>query len=132
MFDNDAFINCPACGKEMRKVFVESAGFFVDICLDGCGGMFFDNREFKKVDEKSENIDSILNIIEGKEFAPVDESIKRKCPYCGAIMQKNFASLKREIQVDDCYNCGGKFLDNGELQKIRIENDTPQMKNRYH
>ena len=36
-------------------------------------------------------------------------------------MVKNHSSIKQEIQVDDCYNCGGKFLDNAELIKIRQE-----------
>ena len=36
-------------------------------------------------------------------------------------MHKNYSSIKQEILVDDCYSCGGKFLDNGELQKIRAE-----------
>ncbi len=36
-------------------------------------------------------------------------------------MVKNFASPKKEVQIDECYKCGGKFLDNGELQKIRAE-----------
>lgn len=39
-------------------------------------------------------------------------------------MVKNWASSKQEIQVDDCYSCGGKFLDNGELQKIREQFET--------
>ncbi len=52
-------LNCPACHKEMRKVFVPAEGINVDICVDGCGGIFFDNREFTKFDEKAENIDEI-------------------------------------------------------------------------
>ena len=36
-------------------------------------------------------------------------------------MVKNHSSIKQEIQMDDCYNCGGKFLDNAELIKIRAE-----------
>ena len=60
-------IKCPACQKVMTKVFVPSAGVNVDICLDGCGGIYFDNREFKKMDEESENIDPILNAIQGKD-----------------------------------------------------------------
>lgn len=127
MFDNKEIIKCPACGKEMQKVFVDSANMFVDVCLDGCGGIYFDSRkEFNKIDEKSENIDSIIKAISEKEFAPVDTVNKRKCPACGGIMCRNFSSIKKQIQVDDCYMCGGKFLDNGELQKIRNEYETDQ------
>ena len=36
-------------------------------------------------------------------------------------MVKNFASIKKEVQIDECYACGGKFLDHGELTKIRSQ-----------
>ncbi len=55
MADTKKILNCPACGKEMKKIPLEDYGFCVDICLDGCGSIVFDNREFQKFDEKSEN-----------------------------------------------------------------------------
>ena len=114
-------IKCPACQKEMVKVFIPSRGIHLDICLNGCGGIYFDNREFSYFDEQHEDIPDIEKELEGKKFIKVDESLPRSCPVCGANMVKNFSSLKREIKVDDCYSCGGKFLDYGELQKIRNE-----------
>ncbi len=119
-------INCPACNKEMVKVFVPEEGINIDICLNGCGGIYFDNREFKKFDEKAESIDEILKAIEGKTFALVDESLPRTCPVCGSKMVKNYSSANKTIQIEECYSCGGKFLDNGELQKIRAEFDTEE------
>lgn len=124
MADSLQTLTCPACGKAMKKIFVPDAGVNVDICVDGCGGIYFDNREFSKFDENSENIDEILEEIEGKTFAPVDGSALRVCPACGAKMVKNFSSARGQIMIDECYSCGGKFLDNGELQKIRAEFET--------
>ncbi len=49
-------IKCPACGKEMEKVFIPSEGINIDICTNGCGGIFFDNREFDKFNEGHEDI----------------------------------------------------------------------------
>lgn len=126
MADNLKTIKCPACQKDMVKVFVPSEGVNIDICLNGCGGIYFDNREFQYFDEQHENIDDILETIEGKTFEKVDESLPRSCPVCGARMVKNHASAKKEILVDDCYSCGGKFLDNGELQKIRAQYATEE------
>lgn len=123
MADNFNTIKCPACQTEMKKVFVPSAGVNVDIC-EGCGGIYFDNREFKYFDEKHENIDEITEALKNKEFKKVDESLPRTCPVCGARMTKNYSSVKRQVQIDECYACGGKFLDNGELVKIRDEYDT--------
>jgi Zn-finger nucleic acid-binding protein len=117
--DNYNNINCPACGEEMVEIYVSSANKKVDVCLHGCGGIYFDNREYSTFDEKHEDIQEILDELEGKTFTTVDETKERICPVCGAEMIKNFVSTRKEIQVDDCYSCGGKFLDNGELQKIR-------------
>ena len=126
MADNFNTIKCPACQKEMTKVFVPTEGVNIDVCLDGCGGVYFDNREFKYFDEQHENIDELAKAIEGKEFEKVDESLPRSCPVCGARMVKNFASVKQEVQVDECYACGGKFLDHSELGKIREQYATEE------
>ena len=60
-------------------------------------------------------------VIEGKIFNKVDESEIRVCPLCGNNMVKNYTSSKEQIQIDECYNCGSKFFDNGELEKMRKE-----------
>ena len=124
MADVDNILICPACGKNMEVIYIESAQCYIDICTEGCGGIFFDNREFKKFDEKHESIDEIKKILEGKTFQKVDVSYKRTCPVCGMKMMKNSTSIHGDIIVDDCYGCGGKFLDFGELEKIRAEYDT--------
>ena len=126
MADNLGTIRCPACGEEMRKVFIKTVGIYVDVCINSCGGIYFDNREFKNFDEQHEDAGAIFDLLDNKEFIQVDEKIKRTCPSCGARMVKNFSSIKREIQVDECYKCGGKFLDNGELEKIRAEYTTEE------
>lgn len=118
MADTKEIINCPACGKEMEKVFINGANVNIDICTDGCGGILFDNRELEKFDENHENADEILNKVAGKNFAPVDKNKYRICPVCGSIMTKMGAALG-EVQIDLCNMCGAKFLDHGELEKIR-------------
>jgi Zn-finger nucleic acid-binding protein len=114
-------LNCPACGKQMEKIFIPSQGINIDICTEGCGGIYFDNREFDKFDEKHEDISEILAKLEGKKFSDTNETMTRVCPNCGAKMVKNHTSIKKEIEIDECYSCGGKFLDNKELVKIRNE-----------
>lgn len=126
MADSKEVLNCPACGQKMEKIFIERVNCKVDICTNGCGGIFFDNREFKNFDEKIESIDDIKKALEGKTFKPVDETYKRICPACGMKMVKNSTSLKGEIIIDECYRCGGKFLDYKELDKIRNEYSTEE------
>ena len=43
-------IICPGCGKEMKKIFLNGQNVYIDICLDGCGGILFDNREFSSLE----------------------------------------------------------------------------------
>lgn len=124
MTDSTEIIKCPACGKNMEKIFISDAGVNIDICTEGCGGIFFDNREFDKFNEQHEDIDKILEKVKGKEFAKVDTEAKRICPCCGAPMVRNTTKINGEVVVDDCYTCGGKFLDNNELVKIRAEYPT--------
>ncbi|MCD7879272.1 MAG: zf-TFIIB domain-containing protein [Candidatus Gastranaerophilales bacterium] len=124
MADNDKILTCPACGKEMKKIFMSEQNLYLDVCLDGCGGIFFDKGEFKKFDEVTEDITPLLEAIKDKTFKTVSEYDTRVCPLCGMNMVKNYTDATQEIQVDDCYNCGGKFLDNKELDKIRAQYTT--------
>lgn len=119
MKDTYETINCPACGTPMKKVFLENQEFLVDVCLDGCGGIWFDNRELQKVDEKDEDITELQKAFEGKTFKKVDSTAERNCPLCGKKMVKNSVSAKQEITIDECYFCGGKFFDHNELEHMR-------------
>ena len=126
MADTIETIKCPACGRNMHKIYMPEQGINLDVCVEGCGGIYFDNREFKQFDEKAENIEKIIQTLEGKTFIEVDEKQTRVCPVCGSNMVKNFSSYKREIEIDECYFCGGKFLDNKELTKFRAEYETEE------
>lgn len=126
MTDNLKKIKCPACGEEMVKIYMPQQGVNLDVCINGCGGIYFDSREFAKFDEESEDISPLIKVFENKFFKKIDDSLKRYCPVCGMDMVKNYASSKHEIQVDECYACGGKFLDYSELDKIRAQYTTEE------
>lgn len=126
MNDTIETITCPACGKTMHKVYMQESGTSLDVCLDGCGGIFFDGQELKHFDEQSENIDELKQAMEGKTFEKTDETVTRTCPVCGNNMVKNHVSIKHEITIDECYNCGAKFFDHGELIKMREQYATEE------
>lgn len=118
MADTTRTITCPACDKEMTKIYMEEAGVYVDVCIDGCGGILFNNRELEKFDEQHENADKIFEAYEGKTFKKADESEVRICSVCNTPMVKQGAGVG-SIEIDVCNTCGAKFLDFGELEKIR-------------
>ncbi len=111
-------MKCPACANTL--VATKVGEITVDVCKNGCGGLWFDNYELKHVDEKHEAAGEALLNTKKNPSVTVDYSQKRACPKCeGVIMMKHFMSVKRDVEVDECANCGGFWLDAGELGQIR-------------
>jgi len=111
-------MKCPACANTLvaKKV----GEITVDVCENGCGGLWFDNYELKQVDERHEAAGEALLHFEKNPTVSVDLTKKRACPKCdNVIMMKHFMSIKRDVEVDECGNCGGFWLDAGELGQIR-------------
>ena len=118
MTDTKKELFCPACGQQMTKIYLSDANINVDICVNGCGGMLFDNRELQKCDDAEENVDDLLASIQGRSFNSVDKNAVRVCPICEVPMVKMGAG-KGGVELDNCNVCGAKFLDYGELEQIR-------------
>jgi len=113
-------MKCPACLNELTELQVGS--LTVDGCQGGCGGIWFDAFELQKVDEEWEAEGECLLDIQRDERLVVDSSRKRECPRCSDMkLQRHFFSAKRRVEVDECPNCGGYWLDAGELAMIRAE-----------
>jgi len=113
-------MKCPACFNELTQTQVGS--LVVDICQGGCGGIWFDAFELQRVDEEEETAGEPLLHIKRDDRVQVDPSRKRDCPRCAGIrLHRHFFSAKRRVEVDQCPNCGGYWLDAGELAQIRAE-----------
>ena len=113
-------MNCPACGHGLSPV--TSDGITVDACVGGCGGIWFDAFELKKVDEAHEAAGEALLTIARQPGRAVDREKRHACPKCpDVVMRRYFSSAKRQVAVDECPGCGGVWLDEGELAAIRTE-----------
>jgi Zn-finger nucleic acid-binding protein len=120
MSAGDEIIRCPACFNQLTVTQVGSVT--VDVCQDGCGGVWFDAFELEKVDQEEEAAGESLLHIRHDPMLAVDSVRKRECPRCSGIkLHRHFFSAKRKVQVDHCPNCGGYWLDAGELAQIRAE-----------
>jgi Zn-finger nucleic acid-binding protein len=116
-------MKCPACFNELTPLQVGS--LTVDVCQGGCGGIWFDAFELQRVDEEREEAGELLLEIRRDERIRVDPTRKRDCPRCeGVKLKRHFFSAKRRVEVDQCPNCGGYWLDAGELAQIRAERAT--------
>jgi Zn-finger nucleic acid-binding protein len=93
----------------------------VDVCNEGCGGIWFDRFELSHFDEPDESGGEILENIRKDPTVKVDLKARRKCPRDGTIMMQHFFSVKKQVTVDECPQCAGFWLDAGELTSIRHE-----------
>ena len=119
---------CPVCRTEMTEE--DFGGVLIDVCKDGCGGLWFDCRELRQLDCGDEGFGKAL---QEALHAPCQSDKRRgriDCPKCGMPMQLHLHRTSRELMVDECYVCGGIFLDVGELKTIRDgyrEGDTGEL-----
>lgn len=95
----------------------------VDVCDGGCGGIWFDHYELSKVDEPAETAGEGLLDVARDPAIQVDLDRRRLCPKCtdGVVMMRHFTSVERKVTIDECPECGGVWLDSGELRGIRTE-----------
>ena len=113
-------MKCPACHNELSQVQVGS--LVVDVCNGGCGGVWFDAFELQKVDEPGEEAGERLLEFKRDPHLVIDTLRKRECPRCAGIkLHRHFFTAKRRVEVDQCPNCAGYWLDAGELASIRAE-----------
>lgn len=110
-------MNCPACGNILTTR--QAGKIAVDVCDGGCGGVWFDNFELRKVDEAGAQ--QILGVPRDPALQ-LDPERKRQCPKCdNQWMMRRFFSRLRRTQIDECPNCAGIWLDAGEFEAIRQE-----------
>jgi Zn-finger nucleic acid-binding protein len=114
-------VNCPACARELTRW--TSPALEVDVCDGGCGGIWFDHYELHKVDEPAEAAGEGLLDVAVDPSVQVDLDKRRTCPKCtdGVVMMRHFTSVERKVTIDECPECGGIWLDAGELRAIRTE-----------
>ena len=120
-------MKCPACSNELTTTQIGSLK--VEVCAGGCGGIWFDAFELKRVDDESEVAGEPLLHIKRDKRIHVDSTRRRNCPRCTDIrLMRHLFSPKSRVEVDECPNCGGCWLDHGELAKIRAERSPAQSK----
>jgi Zn-finger nucleic acid-binding protein len=93
-------------------------GVMIDVCAN-CKGMWFDWMELMKMDEKHEGGGQAL--AEAMLSPRVNDAGRGQiaCPKCGTPMRIHNYGRAQDVKVDECYACGGFFLDSGELRVIR-------------
>lgn len=111
-------MKCPRTGTLLKTVKVGKIEVEVS---EQCSGVFFDNLELEKFDEKHE-VEGDLLALHLRKFktTKIRENERIKCPKCiNIVMMRRFYSPKHIIEIDECPGCAGIWLDAGELDLVR-------------
>ncbi len=106
-------MNCPKCkNREMKRETWE--GTEIERC-PRCRGMFLDPGELERMllSQEAEGADS-------PEFSAISDKhdmVTGYCHRCGKEMEPYMGP--RNMRLDRCPECGGVFLDQGELAEMR-------------
>ncbi|MDN5924576.1 MAG: zf-TFIIB domain-containing protein [Xanthomonadales bacterium] len=110
-------MDCPVCNKTMSDE--DFGGVQVQVCATGCKSIWFDNQELVKLDASNEGVGQALK---NALAAPRSNDAHRAalhCPKCQVPMVAHKYEGEKEVNVDECYTCGGMLVDSGELKVIR-------------
>ncbi len=91
------------------------------MCKDGCGGLWFSWMELQWFDEPKDAGDTLLGFT--RQPGVMVDPGPLHCPQCADKIQikRHFFSVKKDVTVDECPECGGCWLDPGELRSIRAD-----------
>ena len=113
-------MQCPACHRTLGPVAI--ADCIVDVCSEGCAGMWFGAGGLRRFADPTDVAGQALATIAGSPKVPVDVNQRRRCPKClDSVLMRHFFSAKRAVTVDECPTCAGVWLDAGELVQILAE-----------
>ncbi len=113
-------IDCPVCSCPLTVLAVGK--ILIDVCHEGCGGIWFDHFELQRFDEQHEGEGRIAAHVQRHPDVTRDPAQRLRCPRCqDVVLRQHFFSIKQQVEVDSCPGCGGYWLDHGELERIRSE-----------
>ena len=122
-------MRCPACANNLVQL--KTGSIIVDGCSKGCGGIWLDPGELEQVDEGHEPVaETVLQLLSNANVL-VNRAKERRCPKCpGAPLDRLYFSENYHTEIDLCRQCGGTFLDLGELRIVRNYNDADAMRSK--
>jgi Zn-finger nucleic acid-binding protein len=111
-------LRCPRSSTHLTSLRI--GGVDTDVCED-CGGVWLDRLELEKFDHAGSAFGDAL-VAHLRQFPPalMDHSVRLRCPHhAHAVMLRRAYSRDVRIEIDECPQCGGIWLDADELEQIR-------------
>lgn len=116
-------MKCPRCIEDELKP-VQLDGLEVDQC-ENCLGIWCDVNEMKELVERKD-----LGAVKllGKA-AGLRTIVPLNCPRDGTSLGMVNDVRAADVQIDVCPRCGGRWLDGGELDRLRQKGLLADLKN---
>jgi len=111
-------LTCPRCSASLSRVMIGGVG--VDVC-ESCGGLWLDRLELARFEETDSVLgEALLAHLSQFPVAIVDRSARLRCPrHLEVVMMRRAFSRQYPVEIDECPECGGVWLDADELAQIR-------------
>ena len=112
-------MKCPVCGTPLTEI--QAGSIQVQACKDGCAGLWVSHFQLDKIDKPDEYDGEILARLQKKNSVTIDPNQQLHCPQCAdhVPMMRHFFSVKKDVQVNECPECGGYWLNMGALLQVR-------------
>lgn len=96
----------------------------MDVCRDGCAGIWLDRWELRKVDggQNSEG-ECLLALPPRSRLAP-ERVEQRFCPRDLAPLRRHYVCDEFGLEVNSCVVCAGLWIEPGELGRIYQSRDS--------
>lgn len=109
---------CPRCSTPLSRLRIGGAD--TDVC-ESCGGLWLDRLELARFEDPQSAFGDAL-VAHLSQFPPalMDPSTRLRCPrHPEVVMLRRAFSRSSPVQIDECPECGGLWLDTDELARIR-------------
>jgi uncharacterized protein len=110
-------MKCPACKGPLREK--GAGGMTLDMCWGGCGGIWFDPAELERVDARAATTLHTVWQAPNKKVVLTEPRICPRCP--GQVLDRRWFSAAGKVEIDQCPECRGIWLDAGEFTRIAEE-----------
>ena len=95
-------------------------GVDTDVC-EQCGGLWLDRNELARFDHPEAAFgDALVAHLQQFPAALLDHSVRLRCPHhLDTMLSRRPYSSSVRVEMDQCPQCGGIWLDADELAHIR-------------
>lgn len=109
-------MNCPACWRPMYETAVREVT--VDVCKDGCAGVWFDAWELRKLEEGESADGAFLRVLRPRIDTDPERRARRFCPRDRVPLRRTFLGAEVALEIDTCSACKGLWIDPGEIGRL--------------